>query len=110
MRSTSRRPRRSNRQSSTFSALAENSAKFVPRPPQVAPSGCGAPAASRTLALRDEKNCSQGRNNKADLGNRAFVQRVNGAAVPDIAAAIERGIGVENLAPAPRKRDLDPVV
>jgi len=25
-------------------ALAENSAKFVPRPSQVAPSGCGAPA------------------------------------------------------------------
>src|SRR5712691_1881590 len=110
MRSTSRRPRRSNRQSSTFSALAENSAKFVPRPSQVAPSGCGAPAASRTLALRDEKNCSQGRNNKADLGNHAFVQRVNCSAFPDIAAAIERGIGVESLPPASREWNVDPVV
>src|SRR5215471_1304953 len=110
MRSTSRRPCRSNRQSSTFSALAENSAKLVPRPSQVAPSGCGAPAASRTLALRDEKNCSQGRNNKADLGNIAFVQRVDGPPVPDIAAAIDGSVGVERLAPTPGERHLDAVV
>src|SRR5215472_13681350 len=110
MRSTSRRPCRSNKQSSTFSALAENSAKLVPRPSQVAPSGCGAPAASRTLELRDEKNCSKGRNNKADLGNIAFVQRVDRPPVPDIAAAVDGRIGVEHLAPAPGKRHLDPVV
>src|SRR5436309_135217 len=43
MRSSSRRPCGSNRQSSTFRALAENSAKFVPRPSQVAPNGWGKP-------------------------------------------------------------------
>src|SRR5712675_2259354 len=110
MRSISRGPWRSNRQSSTFSALAENSAKFVPRPSHVAPSGCGAPAESRALPLRDEKNCCQGRNNKADLGNHAFVQRVDRPAVPDIAAAIKCGVGVEDLAPAPREWNFDPVV
>src|SRR5438874_12170250 len=99
MRSISRRPRRSNRQSSTFSACAENSAKLVPRPSQVAPSGCGDPGERRTLALPDEKNCSKGRNNKADLGNRALAQCVDDAGVPHVAAAIECGIGVEHLAP-----------
>ena len=53
------------------------------------PSGCGAPDESRTLGLRDEKNCGQGRNNKADLGNRALVQRPDPTAVPDIAAAVD---------------------
>src|SRR5438045_9045840 len=110
MRSISRRPRRSNRQSSTFSACAENSAKLVPRPSQVAPSGCGAPGESRTLALRDEKNCSKGRNNKADLGNRGFVQCVDGAGIAHVAAAIERGIAVQHLAPASGERDLDAIV
>jgi hypothetical protein len=52
------------------------------------------------LALRDEKNGSQGRNNKADLGNWAFVQRAHAVPVPDIAAAIEGRVGVEDLAPA----------
>jgi hypothetical protein len=76
------------------------SAKFVPRPSHVAPNGCGAPAEIRTLPLRNEKNCSKGRNNKADLGNCALVQRRDRARVPDIAAAVERGIGVEDLAPS----------
>src|SRR6266566_8083464 len=110
MRSISRRPWLSNRQSSTFSAFAENSAKFVPRPSQVAPNGCGAPAEIRTLPLRNEKNCRKGRNNKADLGNCAFVQRLDRARVPDIAAAVERGIAVEDLTPSPRERNLDAVV
>src|SRR2546423_1697329 len=110
MRSTSRRPCRSNRQSSTFSALAENSAKFVPRPSHVAPKGCGRPGASRKLRLGDEKNCSKGRNNKADLGNRAPVQRPHHASVPDIAAAVKLRISVENLAPGAGKRHLDAVI
>src|SRR2546428_9625735 len=100
MRSISRRPWLSKRHSSTFSAFPENSAKFVPRPSQVAPNGCGAPAEIRTLPLRNEKNCSKGRNNKADLGNCALVQRPDRARVPDIAAAVERGIGVKDLAPS----------
>src|SRR5262245_43222963 len=110
MRSISRRPWLSNRQSSTFSAFAENSAKFVPRPSQVAPSGCGAPAEIRTLPLRNEKNCSKGRNNKADLGDCAFVQRPDRARVPHVAAAVQRGIGVEDFAPHARERNLDAIV
>src|SRR5919201_1210659 len=99
MRSISRRPWLSNRQSSTFSAFAENSAKFVPRPSQVAPNGCGAPAEIRTLPLRNEKNCCKGRNNKADLGDCALVQRPDRARVPDVGSAVHRGIGVEDLPP-----------
>src|SRR5215470_8066944 len=98
MRSISRRPWLSNRQSSTFSALAENSAKFVPRPSHVAPNGCGAPAEIRTLPLRDEKNCSERRNNKTDLGSCALVQRPDHSRVPDVGAAVERRIGIEDLA------------
>src|SRR5258708_17756593 len=79
-------------------------------PAEVTPSGCGAPPESRALALRDEKNCSKGRNNKADLGNHAFVQRTDGAAVPDIAAAVAVGIGIENLAPNSGEWNLDPVI
>src|SRR6266481_9891940 len=110
MRSISRRPWLSNRQSSTFSAFAENSAKLLPRPSHVAPNGCGAPAEIRTLPLRNEKNCRKGRNNKADLGNCALVQRPDRALVPDIGAAVEGGITVEDLAPGPRKWNLDAVV
>src|SRR5438105_3319036 len=104
MRSTSRRPWLSNRQSSTFCALAENSAKFVPRPSQLAPRGWGRPAESRTLRLGGEKNCSKGRNNKADLWDRTFVQRPHTTAVPYITAAVEFRIGVEHLAPPSRNR------
>ena len=59
----------------------------------------GPPAEIRTLPLRNEKNCCKGRNNKADLGDCAFVQRPDRARVPDVAAAIHRGIGVEDFAP-----------
>src|SRR5436190_16772016 len=38
----------SKRQSSTFVACAENSAKFTPTPVQVAPSGYGSPGQMRT--------------------------------------------------------------
>src|SRR5262245_54606397 len=110
MRSISRRPWLSNRQSSTRSALAENRAKFVPRPSQVAPSGCGAPAESRMLPLRDEKNCSKGRNYQTDLGNSSPLQRADRTPVPDIAAAVNGGIGVEDLVPGPGKRNLDAIV
>src|SRR5262245_53161676 len=99
MRSISRRPWLSNRQSSTFSAFAENRAKLVPRPSQVAPKGCGAPTESRTLSLRNEKNCSEGRNNKAHLGDCALVHRPDRARVTDISAAVQRGIGIEDLTP-----------
>ena len=43
MRSSSRRPPASNRQSSTFSACSRIEAKFTPAPSQLAPSGYGRP-------------------------------------------------------------------
>src|SRR5262249_15082507 len=110
MRSISRRPWLSKRQSSTRSALAENSAKFVPRPSQVAPRGCGAPVESRMLPLRDEKNCSKGRNYQTELGNSSPLQRAGRTPVPDIAAAVNGGIGVEDLVPGAGKRNLDAIV
>ena len=57
--------------------------------PRSRPADTASRAERRTLPLRDEKNCSKGRNDKADLGNCALVQRPHGAAVPDIAAAID---------------------
>src|SRR5215467_8950572 len=110
MRSSSRRPCRSNRQSSTLVALAENNAKFVPRPSQVAPRGCGLPAETRTLSFRDQENCCKRRSNKRDLGDGAVLQRLHPSGVPDIAAAIDGGIGVQDLAPGACKRHLNAVV
>src|SRR5713226_8590961 len=110
MRSSSRRPLRSNRQSSTLPALAENSAKFVPRPSQVAPRGYGVPADSRTLPLRDEENGGKRRNNNGDLGDGALHQRLHRPGVPDVAAAVDGGVGVEDFAPDAVKRHLDAVV
>src|SRR5260370_40509682 len=51
MRPSSRRPWLSNRQSSTFCALAENSAKLVPRPSQLAPMREDVPADNRIFSF-----------------------------------------------------------
>src|ERR1700730_7629489 len=110
MRSSSRRPWLSNRQSSTFVALAENSAKLVPRPSQVAPSGWDAPADSLVLAFRDEEKGGERRNDKADLGNAAIVQRLYCSPVPDIAAPIGGGVGIEDLAPGAGKWNPDAII
>src|SRR6187397_3404009 len=99
MRSSSRLPWLSNRQSSTFVALAENSAKLVPRPSHVAPSGCGEPAETCPLDLRNEKDGSKGWDNKAELRGVACHNSRYGTSVPDIAAAINCGIGIEHFAP-----------
>src|SRR5438874_2413448 len=100
IRSVSRRPSRSNRHNSTLVAWAEKRAKFVPRPSQVAPSGCGVPAETCSLLdLRNEKDGSKGWDNNAKL---RAVTRHNGldrAGVPNIAPAVDRGIGIEHLAP-----------
>jgi hypothetical protein len=50
------------------------------------------------LLLRDEKNCSKGRNYKGNLGNVSLSQRRDRTAVSDIAAAVKCGIGIEDLA------------
>src|SRR3569833_4442306 len=99
MRSISRRPSRSKRQSSTFVALAENSAKLVPRPSQVAPSGCGAPAATRLLARGNEKERSKGWDDNVKLRAMACHNCGYATGVPDIAASISPGVGSEDFAP-----------
>src|SRR5262245_33406198 len=100
MRWVSRLPSRSNRHSSTFVALAEKREKFVPRPSQVAPSGFGDPAEILPLLdLRNEKDGSKGWDNNSKL---RAVTRHNGgyrSGVPDVASAVDSGIGVEHLAP-----------
>src|SRR5262249_45836097 len=58
----------------------------------------------------DEKNCSKGRNNKAHLGDFAFVQRSYPSAVPQVGPSINFRIGIEYLAPPSRKRNADAVV
>src|SRR5215469_9803453 len=109
-RSCSRRPCESNRHSSTFSALAENRAKFVPRPSQVAPSRWGVPAETPLLALWNQENCRERRDDKAHLWHCVVVQRVGSPLVPDPDSAVDRRIGVQRLAPAADERHLDPVV
>src|SRR5258708_38163839 len=101
MRSVSLRPDGSNRQSSTFPAVLENNAKFVPRPPQVAPSGCGEPAAIRRAGFRNEIDGSKRGKDKMQL--RAFGWHNSGhnPCVPCVAAAIMSGIGVDHVAPCP---------
>src|SRR6185312_6472317 len=104
MRSTSLRPVRSNKHSSTFVALAENRAKFVPRPSQLAPSGYGEPAETGPLDFRNEVDGSKRWDNKAKL--RAFMGRDRGdkSSVPDVASAVDRGIGIQHLAPSAGER------
>src|SRR4029453_2915093 len=111
MRSVLRLPSRSNRHSSTLVALAEKSAKFVPRPSQVAPSGLGDPAEILPLFdLRNEKDGSKGWDNNAKLRR---LTRHNGGyrpGVPDIAPAVNRGIGIEALPPFAREGHAHAVV
>src|SRR5690349_24445364 len=111
MRSVSRRPSRSNRHSSTFVALAENSAKFVPRPSQVAPSGCGDPAETWPLrAFRNEKDGSKGWDNNAKLRSITRDNGRYGPGVPHVASAIDRGIRIEHFSPAAGERHAHAVV
>src|SRR5262245_28697271 len=111
MRSVSRLPSRSNRHSSTLVAFAEKTAKFVPRPSQVAPSGFGDPAEILPLFdLRNEKDGRKGWDNNAKL---RAITRHNGGyrpGVPDIASAVDGGIGIERLAPSTRKGHADAVI
>src|ERR1700742_1870630 len=102
MRSSSRRPWPSNRHSSTFSALAENSTKLVPRPSQLAPRRECVPAVRRMLTFWDEEDGGQWRDGKPEL-RRGAVVGMDFANIADIAAAIMRGVGVEYLAPLAAK-------
>src|ERR1700761_9024056 len=98
MRSISRRPWPSNRQSSTFCALAENNAKLVPRPSQLAPRRDGAPADNRISGFRYEKYRGQRRGREIKFRDEPFP-RVDFADIPDIAAAVMFRVRVEHLAP-----------
>src|SRR5689334_16752246 len=61
MRSTSRLPLPSNRQTSTLVACAENKQKFTPAPSQVAPRGNGVPSRTRlrTSSAIGRKYCKR---------------------------------------------------
>src|SRR6478752_6777867 len=109
-RSISFRPLLSNRQSSTFSALAEKSAKFVPRPSQVAPSGCGAPAAIRRSDFRNEIEGSKRWKDKMQLRAFGCHNSRHKPCVPCVAAAIMGSIGVKYFAPLPSERHADAIV
>src|ERR1700759_1624183 len=109
MRSISRRPWLSNKQSSTLWALAENNAKLVPRPSQLAPRRVKVPADTRIeSAFRDEKYRCQGREGEVE-----FVLTFRGmdlADVADIAAAVMDGVRIECFPPLAAKRRADPIV
>src|SRR5262245_47334498 len=110
MRSSSRRPWASNRQSSTFSALAENSAKLVPLPSQLAPRRLGVPSDTRIQsAFGYEEDRSQRRKGEIKFMTVA-LQRLDAARVPDIAAAIVGRVGVERLAPLAAERGADAII
>src|SRR5262245_46840840 len=111
MRSVSRLPSRLNRHNSTLVALAENRAKFVPRPSQLAPSGCGEPA--ETWPLRDPMNGTDGSKGWDNNAKLRAVTRHNGGyrpGVPDIASAVGPGIGIEDFAPLAGERHAYAVV
>src|SRR5947208_13458559 len=110
MRSSSRRPWPSNRQSSTFSAWAENNAKLVPRPSQHAPRRDGLPAVSRMgSAFWNEKYRCQGRDGEIEFGRDAF-ERLDFAGIPHIGATVMRGVRIENLTPLAGKRHAHAII
>src|ERR1700756_458883 len=110
MRSSSRRPWLSNRHSSTLSALAENSAKLVPRPSQLAPRREKVPAVRRIkLAFRGQEYRGQRRDGEIELA-RWPIRRLNAADIADIGAAIMGGIGIEYFTPFAAKRHPDAVI
>ena len=110
MRSSSRRPWLSNRQSSTFCALAENSAKLVPRPSQLAPRREDVPADNRMRQLSGtRKIAARGGMVRLSSGTRPSSV-MDLADIPDIAAAVMRGVRIENLAPFAGERHPDAVI
>src|SRR6185295_671232 len=110
MRSSSRRPWLSNRHSSTFSAWAEKSAKFVPLPSQQAPRREELPAVSRIgSAFWNEKYRCQRRDGEIEFGREAFA-RLDFADIPHIAATVMRGIGIESLTPFAGERHAHAII
>ena len=92
-------------------ALAENNAKFVPRPSQLAPSGCGEPAEICPLpVLRNEKDGSERWDNNAKLRTITCCNGGYRPGVPDIASAIDRGIGIEYLSPLAGERHAHTII
>src|SRR6202012_4007211 len=106
MRSSSRRPWPSNRHSSTFCALAENNAKLVPRPSQLAPRREGAPADNRISGFRYEKYRGQRRDRERKSGDEPFP-RLDFADISNIAPAVVLRIRIEDLTPLAGVGDAD---
>src|SRR5262245_58593660 len=103
-------------QSSIPVAWAENTAKLVPRPSQVAPSGYGEPGSRRsghaTSALRAQHHRGERRQGQQDglgLTVRGLVVRYHGTVIAEIAAAIEARIAVGDLAPSAGPRHADAI-
>src|SRR5262249_42970348 len=110
MRSSSRRPWVSNRQSSIFSALAENSAKLVPHPSQLAPRRVGVPAERRIQsAFGYEEDRSQRRNGEIKFMAIA-LQCLDAAGVADVTAAVVGRIRIERFAPNAAEGHADAII
>src|SRR5688500_6465702 len=110
IRSVSRLPSLSNRHNSTLVALAENSAKFVPRPSQVAPSVSGAALKGARSEPRNEIDGSKRSEDKTKLRSAWRHNGVSLPTVPDVAATVVRSICIKNLAPWPGKRHPNVIV
>src|SRR5262249_15824191 len=110
MRSSSRRPWASNRQSSTFSALAEKSATWVPGRSQLAPGRVGGPA-DRGIqsAFGYEEDRSQRRNGEIKFIAIA-LQCPDAAGVADVTAAVMGRVRIEYFAPLAAERRADAIV
>src|SRR5882757_1703468 len=101
------------------SACAENTAKLVPRPSQVAPSGYGEPGDNRSgygamnLRLGPEHDGGERRKRQLErllLPVRRAANGVDRAFVPRVATAIEARVRIGDLAPGPGMRHADAVV
>src|SRR5215217_4900628 len=61
-------------------------------------------------SLRNEKDRGERRQRETQLAMLAAIDCLNRSGVPDVAAAVDRGIGIEHLLPKTGDRHLDPVV
>src|ERR1044072_8136754 len=103
-------------QSSTLVAWAENTARLAPSPPHGAPRGWGEPLSRRSghaiLALRAQHHRGerrQGQQHGLGLTVRRLIVGNGAAVIAEVAAAIETGIAVGDLAPAAGSRHADAI-
>src|SRR5262249_13902780 len=90
--------------------LAENRAKLVPRPSQLAPRRDGVPAVRRIQsAFGYEEDRSQRRNGEIKFVT-IGLQRLDQASASNVAAAIMGRVGIERLAPLAAERHRDAII